>query len=280
VSNLKNLIVVSDLHAGSQQGLCPDTVMLDGGGTYAASAQQRVVMLAWREFWDVWVPRVTHGEPFAVVCNGDATDGRHHGSTEQVSQNLADQGRIACELLAPVVEQCEGRFYLIRGTEAHVGPAAENEERLGEAIGALPDADGRRSRYELWIKVGEGLVHLMHHIGTTGSMAYESTAVMRELTDSYMEAGRNHRVPPDVVVRSHRHRYIEVRVPTIDGYGISMVTPGWQLKTGFVYRLAGARMSTPQIGGCIIRQGDEELHTRAYTRSIPLPEPEAIPCPE
>jgi len=37
-----------------------------------------------------------------------------------------------------------------------------------------------------------------------------------------------------------------------------MVTPGWQAKTPFSYRIAGARLAPPQFGGLLIRQGDEE----------------------
>lgn len=75
-------------------------------------------------------------------------------------------------------------------------------------------------------------------------------------------AGRWNRRAPDIVVRSHRHRYIKVEVPTWVGNGIGLVTPGWQLKTPFVYRIPGGRASTPQLGAVLIRQGDEELYTR------------------
>lgn len=276
--SLNNLIIISDLHAGSQLGLCPQVARLDNGGTYHGNKLQAALFREWRNFWDEWVPRTTHGEPFGVVVNGDACDGRHHNATDLVSSNLADQANIAHELLAPVVELCGGRFFLIRGTEAHTGPAAENEERLAIRLGAVKDTDGKAARDELWIEVGDGLVHLLHHIGTTSRQAYESTAVTAELADEYTEAGRNRRDPPDVIVRSHRHRYIEVRVPTAHGYGIAMTTPGWQGKTSFSFRIAGARLSTPQIGGCLVRQGDEELHTRAFCRTMPRPKPEVVQC--
>ena len=68
-------------------------------------------------------------------------------------------------------------------------------------------------------------------------------------------------------VRGHRHRLIEVRVPTALGYGIAFTAPAWQLKTPYTYRIAG-RQSLPQIGGSVIRQGDEDLYTRHWVRSI------------
>ncbi|HUU23471.1 MAG TPA: hypothetical protein VM389_13145 [Phycisphaerae bacterium] len=265
---INNLVVVSDLHGGCRSGLCIGKALLDDGGAFEPSETQQVVAGMWATFWDEWVPEVCHGEPFAVVINGDALDGVHHGSVTQVSQNLSDQRRIALAALKPVREQCEGRFYVIRGTEAHVGKSAQNEETLAEELDAVPDKRGQYSRFELWIRVGRGLVHVMHHIGTTGTSHYETSAVMKELAESYAEAGRWRREPPDVVVRSHRHRHIEVRVPTKLGYGISFVTAGWQLRTPFTYRIPGGRVTTPQIGGSIIRQGDHDLYTRHRTWAI------------
>lgn len=236
------------------------------------SDAQQMIWAAWREFWEEWVPLAGHGEPFAILVNGDALDGVHHGSKTQVSQNHADQAAIALQCLEPLMEKCRGRLYMVRGTEAHVGPSAEMEEMLAERLGAVPDAHGQHSRFEIWFRLGRGLVHAMHHIGTTGSMHYESTAVMKELSESYTEAGRWRDDPPDVVVRSHRHRHLEVRVPTKLGYGISFVTPGWQLKTPFTYKIPGGRLTTPQIGGSIIRDGDNDFYTRHRVWRMPRPE--------
>lgn len=274
---VNNLVVVSDLHCGCRLGLChPGPVKLDDGGTYTPSELQNKVWGWWEEFWGEWLPEACHNEPYAVVINGDAVDGVHHGSTTQVSQNLGDQARIAKAVLRPVRDACDGRLYMIRGTEAHVGKSGVDEERLAEELEAIPDEQGRHARYELWAKVGLGLVHLMHHIGTTGTSHYESTAVLKELAESYSEAGRWRQDPPDVVVRSHRHRHVEIRVPTHLGYGISFCTAGWQLKTPFAYKIPGGRITTPQIGGSLIRQGDADLYTRHRIWGVARPAAEVV----
>ena len=274
---INNLIVISDPHGGCRLGLCPpEPIPLDDGGTYQASPLQCKVNAMWEEFWGEWVPEACHHEPFAVLVNGDTIDGVHHDSTTQISHNLADQAYIAELFLRPVFEACEGRFYMTRGTEAHVGKSGVEEERLARKLGAIPDEAGRHARHELWVHVGNGLVHAMHHIGTTGSSHFESSAIMKELSESYAEAGRWNRRPPDVVVRSHRHRHLEVRVPTKLGYGISFVTAGWQLKTPFAYRIAGGRITTPQIGGSLIRQGDKDLYTRHKVWTIERPKEERL----
>jgi hypothetical protein len=243
--------------------------MLDEGVGYMPSAVQSRVWEWWTEFWDVWVPDFTRGEPYVVVVNGDATDGRHHGSVTQISQNLADQARIAKLIMGPIAEKCEGRLYWIRGTEAHVGPSGEDEEQLAHSLGAIPNEIGQYARYELWIRLGgKALVHLAHHIGVSGSLAYESSALSRELSESYVESGRWGYEPPDVIIRSHRHRNSEVRIQTKKGFCTVATTASWQLKTPFAFRVAGARQSTPQIGGTVVRCGDEDVYTRHFVRTI------------
>ncbi len=259
---LTNLIVVSDLHCGCRLGLCPPMVRLDDGAVYSHTPVQAAIWQRWREFWRDWVPMVTRGEPYGVVVNGDAIDGTHHRAVTQISQNLTDQARIAKEVLRPVVAGCEGRYWHIRGTEAHVGPSGQEEERLAEELGAIPDDDGRFARWELWIELGVGLCHLTHHIGTAGSLAYETTAVHKELEQAFVEAARWGDRHPDVIVRSHRHRNVETRIQTAHGFATACTTAGWQAKTPFVFKIVGGRQTLPQIGGTLIRSGDEDVYTR------------------
>jgi hypothetical protein len=256
-----NLVVVSDLHCGCRMGLCPPRgASLDDGGDYKPSKLQKAIWSHWDEFWGEFVPVATHGEPFTVVINGDAIDGVHHRSTTQVSHNLFDQKKIAYEVLKPVVEACDGRFYMIRGTAAHVGESGVQEEELAKALGAIPNDEGQYSRYELWKRVGKGLVHALHHVGTTGSSHYESSAVHAEMIAEFVESARWDGQPPNIVVRSHRHRYLKTEFATARGFGMSVVTPGWQGRTPFTFKIPGARLAPPQFGGLVIRQGDRHLY--------------------
>lgn len=262
-SNIRNLVVVSDTHCGDRLGLCPrDGAHLDDGGMYIPSRLQCVVAGWWAEFWGEWVPQATHGEPYSVVVNGDMIDGDHHGATHQISHNLEDQCEVAYRMFQPVVELCEGRFYVVRGTEAHVGKGGVEEERLAKRLGAIPNREGQYARWELRIRVGESLCQILHHIGTTGSSAHETSALNAEIAAVLTDAARFHREVPRMIARGHRHRCCEVRLPTKFGYLTCFVTAGWQMKTPFAYKVAGARVTAPQIGGSLIRQGDMEIHTR------------------
>lgn len=265
---IKNAVAISDTHFGCRLGLCPaEGLDLDDGGHYEPSDNQKKVWGYWLNFCNVWLPRTLHKEKFVLIHNGDVVEGRHHSVTTQISQNLADQLRLAKLVLSPLVEKASA-YYQVRGTEAHVGQSAELEEILAQELEAIPTKEGRHSRWELWLRVGRGLVHFLHHIGTTGSVAYETTAVNKEIVEEYTEAGKTRQIPPDIVVRSHRHRFSLVDVGEEMGSGISVTTPGWQLQTPLTWRSPRGRVSPPQFGGIVIRQGDEELHVRRKIYSI------------
>lgn len=275
----RSIIIVSDTHCGCRLGLFPDqSLRMDDGITVNGSNLQGKMWDYWLEFWNQWVPDVTHGEPYIVVMNGDSVDGVHHGSKTQVSHNFADQERIALACLTDVAERAH-TYYHIRGTEAHVGKSGENEEMLARKLGAKPDDYGHYARWELWLELHGHLCHFTHHVGVTGASAYESTAVYKEMVEGYVDAGRWGRTPPQVIVRSHRHRHLEVRTPSRDGHSIVTVTPGWQLKTPFTYRLPGARQTQPQVGGVLVRVGDRQLFTDSRVWDIERPRTEVYGHP-
>ncbi len=277
MSATKRLVVISDLHAGCRVGLCPTHgVTLDDGGQYFPSALQMKLWQMWRSFWDEFVPEATRGKPFDLVVNGDAIDGVHHGSTTQVSHNLADQLRIAHEILEPVVRRAEN-YYHVRGTEAHAGKSGATEEELARSLGAVTNRDGQSARFELWKRAGRHLVHVLHHLDGGGNA--ESTAIFRELVDTFTESARWGRRPPDVIVRSHRHRYIKVEIPTGLSKGAErgreptpiaacVVTPGWQGKTPYAWKVAGARLQTPQFGGVVIDGSGDDVVVRGRVWTV------------
>lgn len=261
---IKNAIVISDTHFGCQLGLCPPKVKLEQKGDYTHSKLQKKVWQMWNEFWDKYVPLWTKGDDYILIHNGDIIDGVHHNAVTQITQNLEVQRSIAYEVMKPIVDlpKCK-KYYQIKGTEAHVGKSAQEEEALAKMLNATPDKNGNYARWDLWLKLCSSLIHFTHHVGNTNSASYESTAVYKEMVEAFNEAGRWGDRPPDVVVRSHRHRQFETRIATQNGYGIFLVTPCWQLKTPFSYRIGLGRSSTPQIGGYLIRHGNEDL---VYTR--------------
>lgn len=271
----RNVVVISDTHFGCRLGLCPpEGAEVDDGGCYKPSRMQKVVWAWWQEFWGDFVPKATKGEPFDLVHNGDVIEGVHHGATTQISHNIKDQRAMAIKVLEPHVAKAQ-RFFSVRGTPAHVGQSSIYEEEVAEKLGAVRSVDRQHSRYELWLKLGDHLLHFLHHVGTTSSSAHESSAVNAELAAEFVEAARWGQKPPSVIIRSHRHRAIEIRLPTKRGYATAAVTPAWQLKTPFSFKIAGARLAPPQIGGLVIRLDDAgNPYTNCFVRHIERDAPE------
>lgn len=275
----KPIVVISDTHFGCQFGLCPpEGVRLDEDGRYLPNKGQRVVWAWWQEFWGEWIPQQLKGQPFDFVINGDTIDGSHHNSVTQISHNLADQKAMAVDVLSKTIKDAKRieNVYVVRGTPAHVGESSQYEEEIAKQIGAVKSKSGQYARFDLWKRIGDyHLVHFLHHVGTTSSSAHESSAVNAELASEFVEAARWGEQPPTVIVRSHRHRAIEIRLPAKSGYVTSAVTPAWQLKTPFCYKVAGARLAPPQIGGMIIKADPHGgIYTNMFVKHISRDEPE------
>ena len=292
---INNAVFISDTHSGCQLALCPPEVPLDAGGSYQASKIQLKLWAWWNEFWDDWIPEFTKGEPYAVVHNGDPMDGVHHKANTQISQNKADQQKIAEMILRPIKEKAEGGFYMIRGTNAHGGESEEDVEKLAKALGAIPEIiehptkekpEGKfnYARNELWLRLGGpdgSLCHFLHHIGTSSSLGYEATALTKEFEQVLVESALRGYPAPDFILRSHRHRHFKMQISSRNVYAIGEISPGWQLKTPLVWRIAGARITTPQCGGVLIRKGDREHYSVEKIWSIErTPEVVAIETPK
>lgn len=276
-SDVHNLVLIGDTHVGCALGLMHKAGALnDNGNRIRPSALQRKVWAWWETFWGEFVPEATSGEPFAVIHMGDGIDGVHHNSTHQWTHSITHQVRHAVEVLTPVLTACEGRYYHLRGTEAHVGPSSCYDDDLAKALGALPGRSGQHARYELWKTLGPRLIHCAHHIAVAGSQAYETSGPMRELAESMIEGSRWGERFPDVVVRGHRHRCIHVSVPTKNTEAHVIVTPAWQLRTPFTFRVLGGRVSQPQFGGVVLRWSPKhnELFVRKWVRSLAREAPE------
>jgi len=258
LQGIKNIVVISDIHSGCQLALMPPTVTLDSGGKFHQSHLQKKLWEYWKFFWETWVPRVTKGEPYVIVFNGDAIEGSHHGAVTQITQNIKDQVQIAYDLLKPQIDKpkCKG-LYFIKGTEAHVGKSGQAEEGLAKALGAIPDEIGNHARWEMFMRIDKYLAHFTHHTSSTSSASYETTGVWKEFIEACVESARQGFEVPDVIVRSHRHRECTIPVSSSKGSSVVHISPSWQLKTPFVYKL-GMKIASPQIGGSCIKVHDED----------------------
>lgn len=263
------VVLVGDTHCGCRLGLCgPGGFPLDDGGKYEPSGAQSVVWAWWLDFWNKFVPSVVGRDRLTVVLGGDLIEGTHHRATTPISHNIGDQLAIAEEVLKPVAERATGGLYVVRGTEAHVGPSATAEEQLARRLGAKLNEHGQRARYDLRLKLGPWVLHDVHHVGSGCNISTSPGHLARELSDEYTAATQWGTAPPDIVVRHHVHRMGEVRVATARGFGVACSVPAWQLKTPYTWRIRGGRVEPPQIGGLVITYDDKTYQTHWFVRTV------------
>ena len=257
-------------------GLCPPKTEVVDHGTYLPNKYQKTLWKYWKHYWSNYVPSMVAGcEKVILVINGDVLDGVHHNTVNLLTNSWAMQETAAAQTLRTIQHLCPIKIdatYMVKGTEVHVGTNGESEDRIAEMIGAEPNELGERASYQLWLTVDKVPFQFAHHIGVTSSAAYESSAPMRELVAALVEAAQWGANVPRVVVRSHRHRFIEVPIPSQYGRIRCVITPGWQLRTPFVERID--RMRMPHIGGVIFFvEGDRcQVEEKIY----PLPGPKPI----
>jgi len=267
----KVITIVSDLHVGSSIGLCPaEGLAMDEGGEYKPSAKQKSVAEAWINFFKLANKIGKRAARRILVVNGDLVDGFHHNTVALATNNIQAQEAGAAAILQRVKQDFD-QIYVVRGTEAHTQPGAQSDERIAESIDAVTTDEGKRSWWQLWLDVDGMIFNIAHHVGTTSSAAYESSAPMRELVASLVEAAQWGQQLPDVVVRSHRHRYIRVATPSLRGEIQIVVTPGWQLRTPYIERIDRFRM--PHIGGVnfVVENNQCQIYPKIYPMKVQEP---------
>jgi hypothetical protein len=231
------VVLVGDTHFGGFTALCPAELKLDDEGVYHASPVQRQLLAWWDSFWGE-VKRERQGRKLIVIHMGDMVDGNVHGRGQAIA-NENDQKRAAQELMMPVREQAD-KFFMLRGTEAHVGNSAEREKTLENLL----EADA--CEWEMLLDIDGVLFDLSHH-GTGSSRPWgtsAATTAWRVIADCHRSG-----VPaPRFVVRGHTHMIDDSGERVAGTRAFS--TPAWQLRNAYGYKVNAQTRS--DIGGVIV----------------------------
>lgn len=110
------LVVVGDLHAGSEYGLCPPRATLDGGGSYRSNKWQRWLWRNWLDFWG----RVAAIEGRKIYAfNGDLIQGQPFRDVQLWTVNTKDQEQAAIQCIEQAIDIAPAEaLFFVRGTES------------------------------------------------------------------------------------------------------------------------------------------------------------------
>lgn len=267
------IVIVADMHAGSHAGLCPpDGFELENGGVYKPNPMQLYTWLAWTHFWTRFVPGQTSDcSTVAIAINGDVVEGVHHRLTGIITTDVETQERAALKVLDSIKTLWPQYNYIplfmTRGTEVHSDSNAISEERIAKTIGAERNDIGEYTSWQWWINLDGAVINLAHHIGR-GRNALEN-----EIDTALKESAKNGQAMPDVIGRSHVHRFDYRQVTRLNNKHIlAFTTPCWQLRTPNVEHMD--RLTLPHIGGVVLRMENNKqctLWEKLYQLPMPVP---------
>jgi len=243
------LLVVSDLHCGSEVGLMPPESEIRTGNRigFGGNVHQEWLWHCWTDLQSQFA-RIRGKDRYALLLNGDLTEGVHHKSIEALTQSVEDHANMAIAAVGGLAGKAEKSFVTL-GTEVHTGLI---ENYIAKAIGSA----GGRARGKWLFRMAGCLVDATHHIGTTSRAYLEAGALSIAMGNARLNSMRCGQEPARVYLRGHRHTGGWFS----DGQGMMGVTGGWQFLTRYGRKVVPD--SIPRPSGLVLdwrRRRDGEL---------------------
>jgi hypothetical protein len=239
---MATVAIVSDCHTNSTTALFPPQWSDDDGGGHTQNLIQHWLWDCWLDYWRA-VEAMRDGDLF-VVINGDMVDGNHHGTPQIVTTNMSDQAGIAIEVLKPVLDLKPEFTFFVRGTEAHVGSAAQDENMVAKLYSQFANVErqpetGSFSWWYLPLEV-QGIKFDIAHHGRGGFRPWTASNAANILAAELVFDYFGDTWIPDIAIRSHVH----YKSDTYDNFPIRLLyTPPWQQSTAFGHRVKPGKRS-------------------------------------
>jgi hypothetical protein len=216
------LLVVSDLHCGSEVGLMPpDTTVRTGNKiSFGGNVHQEWLWACWTDL-QAQFARICGKDKYALLLNGDLTEGIHHKSIESLTQSIEDHANMAIEAVGGLAAKAHKTFVTL-GTEVHTGLI---EHYIAKKIGA----EGKGAKAKWLFRMAGCLVDATHHIGVTSRAYLEATSLSITMGNARLNSMRCGQEPARIYLRGHRHTGGWFS----DGQGMIGVTGGWQFLTRY-----------------------------------------------
>jgi len=257
------IVVFADTHSNHKMGLNPPEAWLEEGDKWNACDIQK---LTWDTYLDCLqkVKRIK-GEKIGLV-NGDYVDIDPKDRTNQIiSRDISTSTGIGIEAIEPFTRLCK-KVYFVRGTEAHAGKGAEAEEIVARDFDhAVKCPDTKKSSWwHLLLEVDGVRLDIAHHPSASGGgRPFNSQSPIHRLaSDTLFNYANRGETPPDLVIRSHVHRYLDSR----DAFRVrAIITPPFTLLGAYARRIG--INEEPQLGCIVIHcsGGKYEVEPILYT---------------
>jgi hypothetical protein len=255
--------LVSDLHCGSMLGIvnCDEGVSLDEDDNgYRPSKGQRWLWQCWLDF----IQRAKEnakGRRHYLILNGDLVDGQVKNSNQVITADMTIQRQIALDVIDPLAQTAD-RIFVIRGTEAHTGLSAREEEAIARDLESV-EKSGKKisSWWELRAEIGGVTFDVTHHVSGGGRAWTMGNTANRVAAEAMFVAAQRDERAPDLVFRSHIHKYQDSGA---NFRARAIILPAWQLRTAYAHRI---NASIADVGGVLAQTAQgriENLTVKLY----------------
>lgn len=212
---MKRIVVVSDMHCGSNTGLTPPS---------------NQVRKAHEVTWQAYKNMLESLQPIhTLVCNGDCINAPSLRCFNE--DNLEGDTDKQCQMAATALDEAKAKnLIMMAGTDSHTGHGFELERGALDKARILAYEAGRpyeSTTYDIVLDYNvDGLVfNFRHYIGTRSSpMSRGLTGILDKIVAELKEARKKDR-KKDILVRSHAHYYTYHG----DDHSMLVVTPALQL---------------------------------------------------
>jgi len=268
----------SDTHSGSTLGLIPAKQFPLKDGSYDPSPAQRLIWRQWEHNWKL-IANERKNSDLIVVHGGDLVEGIHHQTTQVISPRVDDHetASIVCmDKAFRLAGMNKGdKYYQISGTEEHAGNGSSSEERVAKDLDhVVPvweekifDEDGEKlvGRYtwnRLYREINGVVFDISHHGGSVGQRAWTTeNGLYNKIKSIYWTCLESEMPMPRYWIRGHNHRYIRIDYHGKRGTITGILLPGFQAKTGYVYKKMGFDITPAHVGMVwIVVEANGEVH--------------------
>lgn len=240
--------LASDTHCNSYVGLCPPTFN-HHGGQHKANKVQRWLWSNWLDYvGQVKRQAKKHNAPIVTILNGDLCD-LHPKTTNLITRDKVEMLRLTYAAIKPLVD-ISARLYIVLGTSSHTDGF---EEKIAEDLESFKYNEYMWAHPRVRIVVDGVHIWAAHH-GRMGRLEHtRRMAGIKLAAETGMKCFENRLHPPDVIFRSHQHRWSDSN----QNHRIrGIFLPAWQAPTDYIYKLDADAVE--EVGGAIMVCSDGE----------------------
>lgn len=263
------LVVLSDLHTGSNKALFPNRFWKGKNGNNHTPTSQQVSLFEKFQEISLKVRQARKGKRVVLVHDGDAIEGVHHNNIDVCTRDVTEQAAVHVELISHFQNKIDwqrgDKLYYVTGTETHT---ADKEDDMARELNAEQGDDDLYMHNHLELVVNGRPIWFVHHGPPAGKGANEGNAVRNWLRDIYWDAKKDNNQPPAMVFTGHVH------TPTYSAYiandkGVyflmhGIICPSFQAKTRYAHMAAPVARNKIGAVWCELK-ADGEIKTPIFS---------------